>query len=51
MLVRGKDDYGNFELIDPPQTDALPLPGQTPKAVERMMKSVMPTGRQPTSGN
>ena len=50
MLVRGKDDYGNFELIDPPQTDALPLPGQTPKAVERMMKSVMPTGRQATPG-
>ena len=50
MLVRGKDDNGNFELIDSPQTDALPLPGQTPKAVERMMKSVMPKSPQPPTG-
>jgi ectoine hydroxylase-related dioxygenase (phytanoyl-CoA dioxygenase family) len=50
MLVRGKDDFGNFELIDPPQTDEFPMPGQTPKAVQRMMKSVMRTASQPPTG-
>ena len=43
MLVRGsRDDYGHFELLEPPQTDALPPAGQRPKAVERVMKSIMP---------
>ena len=50
MLERGKDDYGNFELMEPPQTDAPPVPGQAPKAVERMMKSIMPKAGQPIPG-
>jgi non-heme Fe2+,alpha-ketoglutarate-dependent halogenase len=44
MLVRGRDDYGHFELVDPPERDEPSTGDLLPKAVERMMKSVMPQG-------
>ncbi|HXW15142.1 MAG TPA: phytanoyl-CoA dioxygenase family protein [Terriglobia bacterium] len=50
MLVRGEDGFGHFELVEPPQTDTLPTPGQIPKAVDRMMKNIMPKAPQPSPG-
>jgi hypothetical protein len=44
MLVRGADDYGHFELVDAPERDAPSTGDLLPKAVERMMRSVMPQG-------
>lgn len=41
MLVRGKDGYGNFESIDPPQSDDFVAEGAHSEAVRRMMTSVM----------
>jgi hypothetical protein len=42
MLVRGKDNFGNFDLLDAPVSDAL---GSSTKlqseAVERMMKNIL----------
>ena len=46
MLVRGSDDFGNFELLDPPPSNDPLREGVIPRAVERMMKSIMPQGWQ-----
>lgn len=44
ILVRGKDEYGHFDLVDPPVSDRIPAPDFVPEAVRRMMRNVMPSG-------
>jgi ectoine hydroxylase-related dioxygenase (phytanoyl-CoA dioxygenase family) len=46
LLVRGRDDFGHFELLQPPQSDEVPPDDVIPRAVQRMMKNVMPQGWQ-----
>ncbi len=46
LLVRGKDDYGNFEIVDPPQYDM--AYGQSPlhrKALARKVRNLTPKER------
>ena len=49
ILVRGRDDYGHFELMEPPKTNLSTSEGAVPPAVERMMKTVMPAGWKPSN--
>jgi chlorinating enzyme len=41
MLVRGRDDYGHFERVDPPMGDDFAAAGVQSEVVRRMMASVM----------
>jgi len=41
MLVRGRDDYGHFERVDPPIADDFAVADVQTEAVKRMMNSVM----------
>ena len=40
LLVRGRDDCGNFELLDPP-TDDNPEPGGHESIVRQIRESIM----------
>ncbi|HEX5482708.1 MAG TPA: phytanoyl-CoA dioxygenase family protein [Terriglobia bacterium] len=42
MLVRGRDGFGHFELIDPPRENHELNQGEVPEAILRMMKNIMP---------
>lgn len=42
MLVRGRDGFGHFELIDPPRENHELNEGEAPEAIRRMMKNIMP---------
>ncbi len=47
LLVRGKDDYRNFEVVDPPQHDM--AYGESPlyrEALERKVRNLMPKKQQ-----
>lgn len=41
MLVRGRDDFGHFERIEPPVGDGFTAVGAQSEVVRRMMASVM----------
>jgi hypothetical protein len=41
MLVRGKNELGNFELIDPPGKDMV-RQGEIPEIIRSRMKNLMP---------
>jgi non-haem Fe2+, alpha-ketoglutarate-dependent halogenase len=41
MLVRGRDDHGNFERIEPPSSDDVSETGARSEVVRRMMAGVM----------
>ena len=48
LLVRGKDDYGNFEIADPPNRDM--AYGESPihtEALERKGRNLLPKGNLP----
>jgi len=42
MLVRGRDEFGHFDLIDPPSADSPATAHAQSEAVRRMMANVMP---------
>jgi non-haem Fe2+, alpha-ketoglutarate-dependent halogenase len=42
MLVRGRDEFGHFDLIDPPSEDSPATAHAQSEAVRRMMANVMP---------
>jgi len=42
MLVRGRDEFGHFDLIDPPSADSPATALAQSEAVRRMMANVMP---------
>ncbi|HTZ58974.1 MAG TPA: phytanoyl-CoA dioxygenase family protein [Acidobacteriaceae bacterium] len=44
QLVRGKDDYGNFEIVGPPE-EAASAAGVRKKAEERMLRNVYPAAK------
>jgi hypothetical protein len=46
LLVRGRDDFGHFELLQPPLSDEVPPDDMIPGAVQPMMKNVTPQGWQ-----
>jgi len=42
MLVRGRDEFGHFDLIGMPQEDRPLNEHEVPEALRRMMKNIMP---------
>ena len=45
MLVRGRDEFGHFDLIEPPLEDGLWNEHAMPESLRRMMKNIMPQQR------
>ena len=42
MLVRGRDDFGNFDLLEPPREDRPLNEDEVPEALRRILTNTMP---------
>lgn len=42
MLVRGRDGFGHFDLIEPPQEDCPLGENEVPESLQRILKNIMP---------